>query len=294
MDAITFDGSCTPNPGGCMGLGWVVTLQNNSFSILGNDRLEKQTSNNALFAEYLALKKGMLEYVKADGQGPLTVMGDSQTVIYQMRGIYPIMDDEIWNIHRDIINIIREYELDIHFRWVPRMRNKQADRLSKTKHKVRFEYPKDREFLVDIRNSPAIGKLRKKIAVMNATPFPTNAMYKRLHVSSKDVLSDKDLFELREMAGKKATRMVIETFPGKLNKNKYHQSQALCWMLRGLAVDLAIKKVKFDINKKKANNNSSKKFVSAKKRNKKSQSKKKSRTSNRGAKYYLNRQTFAF
>ncbi|MEZ5334506.1 MAG: hypothetical protein R2741_04325 [Methanolobus sp.] len=48
-----------------MGLGWVVTLQNNSFSILGNDRLEKDTGNNALFAEYLALKKGMLEYVKA-------------------------------------------------------------------------------------------------------------------------------------------------------------------------------------------------------------------------------------
>ncbi|WP_048135223.1 ribonuclease HI family protein [Methanolobus tindarius] len=296
MDAITFDGSCTPNPGGCMGLGWVVTLQNNSFSILGNDRLEKQTSNNALFAEYLALKKGMLEYVKADGQGPLTVMGDSQTVIYQMRGIYPIMDDEIWHIHRDITNIIREYELDIHFRWVPRMQNKQADRLSKTKHKVRIEYPNDREFLIDVRNSPAIGKLRKKIAVMNATPFPTTAMYKRLHVSSKDVLSDKDLFELREMAGKRATNMVIETFPGKRDKNKYYQAQALRWMLRGLAVDLAIKKVKFDIrNKKNGNqNNSTKKPEAVKTKNKGSQSQKKARNLCRGAKYYLNRQTFAF
>jgi ribonuclease HI len=296
MDAITFDGSCTPNPGGCMGLGWVVTLQNNSFSILGNDRLEKGASNNALFAEYLALKKGMLEYVKADGQGPLTVMGDSQTVIYQMRGIYPIMDDDIWNIHQDITNIIREYELDIHFRWVPRMQNKQADRLSKTKHKIRIEYPNDREFLIDVRNSPAIGKLRKKIASMNATPFPTNAMYKRLHVSSRDVLSGKDLFELQEMAGKKATRTVIETFPGKRDKNQYYQAQALRWMLRGLAVDLAIKKVKFDIrNKKNSNKNSNTKQSSlVKAKTKKSKSKKKARTSCRGAKYYLNRQTFAF
>lgn len=279
-----------------MGLGWVVTLQNNSFSILGNDRLEKGASNNALFAEYLALKKGMLEYVKADGQGPLTVMGDSQTVIYQMRGIYPIVDDEIWHIHRDITNIIREYELDIHFRWVPRMQNKQADRLSKTKHKVRIEYPNDREFLIDVRNSPAIGKLRKKIAAMNATPFPTNAMYKRLHVSSKDVLSDKDLFELREMAGKRATNMVIETFPGKRDKNKYYQAQALRWMLRGLAVDLAIKKVKFDIrNKNNGNRNTTtKKSAGVKTKSKNSQSRKKTRTSSRGAKYYLNRQTFAF
>ncbi|WMW23980.1 ribonuclease HI family protein [Methanolobus sediminis] len=289
MDAITFDGSCTPNPGGCMGLGWVVTLQNNSFSILGNDRLEKQTSNNALFAEYLALKKGMLEYVKADGQGPLTVMGDSQTVIYQMRGIYQIMDNDIWNIHRDITNIIREYELDIHFRWVPRMQNKQADRLSKTKQKVRIEYPNDREFLIDVRSSPAIGKLRKKIASMNATPFPTNAMYKRLHVSSKDLLSDKDLFELREMAGKRATRIAIETFPGKCDKNKYHQAQALRWMLRGLAIDLAIKKVKFDIQSKKVNGSRS----AVKSKNSNSHTKKKTKSSG-GAKYYLNRKTFAF
>nr|WP_321496773.1 ribonuclease HI family protein [uncultured Methanolobus sp.] len=296
MDAITFDGSCTPNPGGCMGLGWVVTLQNNSFSILGNDRLEKQTSNNALFAEYLALKKGMLEYVKADGQGPLTVTGDSQTVIYQMRGIYPIMDDDIWHIHRDITNIIREYELDIHFRWVPRLHNKQADRLSKTKQQVRIEYPNDREFIIDIRNSPAIGKLRKTIAAMNATPFPTNAMYKRLHVSTRDILSDKDLFELREMAGQKATRLVIETFPGKRDKNKYYQAQALRWMLRGLAIDLAIKKVKFDIHNKKngVSNSITKQSGSVKVKSKRSLSKKKTRTSCRGAKYYLNRQTFAF
>ena len=258
--------------------------------------MRNKPATTPLFAEYLALKKGMLEYVKADGQGPLTVTGDSQTVIYQMRGIYPIMDDDIWHIHRDITNIIREYELDIHFRWVPRLHNKQADRLSKTKQKVRIEYPNDREFIIDIRNSPAIGKLRKTIAAMNATPFPTNAMYKRLHVSTRDILSDKDLFELREMAGQKATRLVIETFPGKRDKNKYYQAQALRWMLRGLAVDLAIKTVKFDLlNKKNGVSNSiTKQSGSVKVKSKRSSSKKKTRTSCRGAKYYLNRQTFAF
>jgi ribonuclease HI len=67
-------------------------------------------------------------------------------------------------------------------------------------------------------------------------------------------------------------------------------------MLRGLAVDLAIKKVKFDIrNKKNGNqNNSTKKPEAVKTKNKGSQSQKKARNSCRGAKYYLNRQTFAF
>lgn len=193
MDAIIFDGSCAPNPGGCMGLGWVVTLQNNSFSILGNDRLEKRTNNNSLFAEYLALKKGILEYIKAKGQGPLTIIGDSQTVINQMRGIYTIVDDDIWNVHKEITNIIKEYQLDIHFKWIPRLQNKQADKLSKTKKKVHILYPADRKVIIDIDNTPINGKLRKKIALMNTAPFPTNAMYKRLHTATEDLLDKKML-----------------------------------------------------------------------------------------------------
>ncbi len=290
MDAITFDGSCTPNPGGCMGLGWVVTLQNNSFSILGNDRLEKDTSNNALFAEYLALKKGMLEYVRAQGQGPLTVMGDSQAVIYQMRGIYPVADEDVEIIYRDIVNIIREHELDIHFRWIPRMQNKRADKLSKTKSKVRILYPDDRDFIIELRNSPAVGKLRKKIAVMNSTPFPSNAMYKRLHPSCKDALSEKELFDLQMMAGEKASKIVADVFQGKRERNKHHQSQALRWMLRGLAIDLSIKKVKFDILSRKQSGNKK----TSKRRIKKQKSKNKKRSHGRGAKYYLNRRALAF
>ncbi|MEZ5334507.1 MAG: reverse transcriptase-like protein [Methanolobus sp.] len=179
--------------------------------------------------------------------------GDSQTVINQMRGIYPIVDEDIWDIHMDIANIIKEYGLDIHFRWVPRGQNRQADKLSKTKEKVRIHYPSDREFLVDVKNSPARGNLRRKIAIMNSTPFPTNAMFKRLHPSSKDILSGKKLFELQQMAGREATEIVAGTFPGKHTNNKHHQAQALRWMLRGLAMDLAMKKVKFDIHSRKKN-----------------------------------------
>jgi ribonuclease HI len=292
MDAITFDGSCIPNPGGCMGLGWVVTLQSNSYSILGNDRLEKDTSNNALFAEYLALKKGMLEYVKAQGQGPLTVMGDSQTVIYQMRGIYPVVDEEIWGIHRDITNIIREYELDIYFRWVPRIQNQQADKLSKTKQKVRLIYPADRQTLIDVHNAPVSANLRQKINEMNSLPFPANAMFRRLRSDQGDILSDKSLSELQKMAGEKAVKIVSDAFPGKKAKNRYHQAQGLMWMLRGLGMDLAIRKVSFDTQCKKQDNGSSNKRA-RKTKMQPSQAKKKM-PSSRGSKYYLNRRTYAY
>lgn len=286
MDLITFDGSCSPNPGGCMGVGWVVTLNNSSYSILGNDRLDKSNSNNALFAEYIALKKGMLEYVKADGQGPLTVIGDSQTVIYQMRGIYPIENHHIKAIYEDISSIIKQYELDIHFRWVPRIQNQRADRLSKSKQKVRIEYPNDRKCIMDIEIAPISNNLRRKISAMNSTPFPSAKMYKRLHPGSKDLLSGMELYELQKMAGREATAKAALEFAGKTDKMKHLQAQALRWMLRGLAVDLAIHKVRFDVENKKAPKKSSKK--------KKMKKKNTSKSSGGRSKYYVNRKTFAF
>ncbi|WP_406656666.1 ribonuclease HI family protein [Methanolobus sp. ZRKC2] len=287
MDLITFDGSCSPNPGGCMGVGWVVTLQNNSHSILGNDRLDKKNSNSALFAEYLALKKGMLEYVNADGQGPLTVIGDSQTVIYQMRGIYPIENHEIRTIYEDISSIIRQYELDIYFRWVPRIQNQKADRLSKSKQKVHMEYPNDRKCIIDIDIAPVSNNLRRKISSMNSTPFPTVKMLKRLHPGSKDLFSEMELPELREMAGKYAAEKAANEFPGKTDRSKYFQAQSLRWMLRGLAVDLSIHKVRFDSE----NKNNSKKSRKKKKNQKNTNA---SKSAGGRSKYYLNRRSFAF
>ena len=41
MDVMNFDGSCSPNPSGRMGFGWVVSIDNNSFSIYGNDEVCK-------------------------------------------------------------------------------------------------------------------------------------------------------------------------------------------------------------------------------------------------------------
>ncbi len=129
--------------------------------------------------------------------------------------------------------------------------------------------------------------------MMNCTALPTNSMFRRLHTASRDVLSTKSLFELQTMAGEKATKLVAETFPGKKDRNKHHRAQALRWMLRGLAMDLSVQKVKFDIwNKKQVSCSSS--GNANKSTNKMSQSRKKTGPSGGGSKYYLNRRTFAF
>lgn len=266
-------------------MGWVVTLQDSSFSILGNDRHEKSDCNNALFAEYLALKKGMLEYVRADGQGPLKVLGDSQTVIYQMRGIYAVADAEVRTVHEEIKSIIKEHELDIYFQWIPRAQNHKADRLSKTKHKISFVYTNDRTCIADAGSMPISKNLRIKIAEMNSSRTPTSLMFRKLHPGSKDMLSETRLHELKDMAGVHATSMVLREFPGTTGKSKHCQAEALRWMLRGLAVDFAIEKVRFDISRK---NNKKKNKARKKDKNTEPRKNKNKHVGNGRSKYYLN------
>lgn len=263
-------------------MGWVVTLHDSSFSILGNDRHEKSDYNNALFAEYLALKKGMLEYVRAEGQGPLKVLGDSQTVIYQMRGIYAVVDDEIKGIYQDIKNLIREHELDIYFQWIPRAKNHKADKLSKTKHKIRLVCPNNRTCIADVGSVKISKNLKAKIFELNSCKTPTSLMLRKLHPASKDMFSETRFHELQEMAGVHATSIVLREFPGVSRKNKHCQAEALRWMLRGLAVDLAIEKVRWDILRK----DNRKKNKS--KRNKDAEQKRIKHVRNARSKYYFN------
>lgn len=284
MDTMTFDGSCNPNPGGCMGMGWVVSLNDSSFSILGNDRHEKSDYNNALFAEYLALKKGMLEYVRADGQGPLKVLGDSQTVIYQMRGIYAVVDDEVRTVHQEIKNIIKEHELDIYFQWIPRVQNHKADRLSKTKHKINLVYPNDRTCIADVGSAQISKNLRMRIAELNSCRTPTSLMFRKLHPGSKDILSETRFHELKKMAGVHATSIALREFPGTTRKSKHSQAEALRWMLRGLAVDFAIEKVRSDILRK----NNKKKNKARKNKNMETIKNKNKPAGNARSKHYLN------
>ena len=263
-------------------MGWVVTLHDSSFSILGNDRHEKSDYSNALFAEYLALKKGMLEYVRADGQGPLKVLGDSQTVIYQMRGIYAVVDDEIKVVYKEIRTLIKEHELDIYFQWIPRAQNHKADKLSKTKHKISLVYPNSRTCIADVGSVKISKNLKAKISELNSCKTPTSLMFRKLHPTSKDVFSETRFHELQEMAGVHAASIVSREFPGVSRKNKHYRAEALRWMLRGLAVDLAIEKVRSDIFRKDTRKrNKSKK-------NKNAEQKRNNQTKNAKSKYYFN------
>lgn len=273
MDVMNFDGSCCPNPSGRMGFGWVVSMDNNSFSIYGSGESKTNYSNNALIAEYIALKRGLIEYVKASGEGPLMIYGDSQSVIYQMSGYLPVADGIPGKLYNDILCIIKEYELDVSFQWVPRYQNREADELSKIKSRVHAILPNDRVYITNVDEAPISPGLRQRIIAMNQNPHPNLKSFKQLHLPQRDIFSDMELSDLRELAGEHASEIAMQEFPGKKKKSFHNQAQVLRWMLRGLSIDLSICKVRADTEVKK-----------------KSIKKQKS-PGNRRSKFYINRHT---
>ncbi|WP_406661594.1 ribonuclease HI family protein [Methanolobus sp. ZRKC3] len=252
MDKINFDGSCDPNPGGRMGFGWVISWKNGKPATEGKNEKLRHPENTNNVAEYTALKEGILQYLKLGGNGPLQVYGDSKLVISQMSGKWKVKNQNLAVIHGQIHETIKKHDLKVKFDWVPRDQNAIADGLAmpgnaSKKAPVKLE---DRKFVADTNVAPVSSQLRLKINELNTSPAPGFKSFAQLRVGGLDSFSKKRFDELGEEAGKKAVEIVKKEFP---NDTK-NQASALRWMLRGLGTDLAVQKVKIDVEISKKRN----------------------------------------
>ena len=87
-------------------------------------------SNNE--AEYAALIE-LLTAADKLAATPLTVFGDSQLVIYQMRGIYKVKTRILQNLHQRAKQLVGKNKM--RFCWIARNENKYADRMSQSGQK---------------------------------------------------------------------------------------------------------------------------------------------------------------
>lgn len=55
---------------------------------------------------------------------------DSDLVIKQLSWVRKIKKAELWEINKDIKKIISDWGVEVTFNWIPREKNKEADRLS--------------------------------------------------------------------------------------------------------------------------------------------------------------------
>ncbi|MGP8320099.1 MAG: ribonuclease HI family protein [Methanosarcinaceae archaeon] len=239
MDTLNFDGSCDKNPGGRMGFGWVFRL--NGQLIKGNDQKNPKSGNTNNVAEYTALKKGLEHYIRQNGKGPLLVKGDSKLVINQMAGKWKISNMALRQLATQIRKFIDKHSLKVEYEWIPREKNSVADNLAAPKTSSK-PLPWNK-YVADVRKAQIPEKLQEHIIKINHDPSPGFKTMLRLKVGGRDMFSGKTLSELVTEAGAGASGIAKKQF----DDNEAAQASVLRWMLRGLAVDHAVHKVKVDL-----------------------------------------------
>jgi ribonuclease HI len=129
---VYFDGLCLPrNPGGIACYAYLIFKDGKEIRRdfgLAAEPLSEYASNNV--AEYTALIKA-LEWLAGNGYRShrVEVKGDSELVVKQMAGEYRIKNKNIVPLFQKAAVLRKEFA-EISITWVPREKNKQADRLS--------------------------------------------------------------------------------------------------------------------------------------------------------------------
>ena len=139
---VYFDGLCQPyNPGGIACYAYIIQQYDDKESKkvtvhmdhgLATEPFSSQASNNV--AEYTGLIKALEwlilnDYNSRNKRQKVVVRGDSQLVIYQMKGKYKVRKSRIVPLYQRAKDLISCFK-NIEFEWVPRDKNRDADTLS--------------------------------------------------------------------------------------------------------------------------------------------------------------------
>jgi ribonuclease HI len=238
-DLLLFDGACEPNPGGRLGWGWQIQCADGTL-VTGQGERAPQPANTVNVAEYSGLIAGLRAYVAGGGQGPLLVQGDSQLIIYQMDGRYGVSNPSLAALNDEAQEILCTIPGMVRFNWVRREFNAVADRLAAG---LAADAPlPSRTYLADVEQTPIATPVRAAIQRLNTHPGPGFGDLAKLRVGGRDALSELRLADLQARAGEAAVTAITTAFPDQ----PLDQAAVLRWALRGLALELAIRKGQID------------------------------------------------
>lgn len=144
---IQFDGLCEPvNPGGHGAWGFVLYINKERHEGHGYLGSYPKMSNNK--AEWNALGfalRALLDHIqslpeKEQKLESLTILGDSQLVIFQLIRQWQCKDEHMRKFRNRCLEIIQDLKVDDWVaRWVPRDINQEADALSREGLRVGLE-----------------------------------------------------------------------------------------------------------------------------------------------------------
>lgn len=242
-DRLNFDGSCSPNPGGTLRYGWTITWGDGRRSEGGAEQ-QPNSANTVNVAEYAGVEAGLRAYRDAGGRGPLLVQGDSQLIIFQLLGRYRVRDHLVAPNQR-VQALAAQIPGGVRYEWVRREQNSAADQLT---HRPDERIPPlgQRTLLVEPAAATTTDVVRQQVARVNGLPSPGFGDLAGLKVGGTDTLSKLRLGHLIERVPQafraQAEGVVATAFPD----DETRQTTALRWALRGLALELAVRKVEVD------------------------------------------------
>jgi ribonuclease HI len=239
---VRFDGSCDPNPGGRLGYGWVLTLADGT-ETTGRGEQPPAPGNTNNLGEYQGLSAGLAAYIAAGRRGPLRVIGDSQLIIGQMVGAMRAKDPALARQRDHARQLAAQITGGVEFHWERRASNAVADQLAGD-GKSSLPPPADRRYALgaNVNISPISAATRSAIIALNANPAPGFRDFMRLTVGGADTISARGFSLLVAQAGEETVAAVRAAFPDEVTR----QAAVLRWCMRGLAVELAIRKGQVD------------------------------------------------
>jgi ribonuclease HI len=238
-DIGQFDGSADPNPDGRMGMGWHLTMRDGTEESGASEQAPAPGNSNNQ-AEYLALLALLAAYTEAGGRGPLLVRGDSQLVISQMTGAWAVRNPALRPLYERAQRAARAIPGGVCFDWVPRHLNSRADRLAGGKPPASSGVESLTYAVNPLQDVAA--PLAQQIATLNAQGSASFKECLALRVGGRDRCSEMRWRELAAAAGTECAKVCAAAFPDDVSS----QTTALRWVVRGLAVQLAVKKVQID------------------------------------------------
>jgi len=132
-DHAYFDGACEPvNPGGWGGWGFVIYDPTGAKLTDGYGVMRPRPGISNNVAEYAGAGAAVKRYRELGRPGPLVILGDSQLVVMQMRGIWRTRESKLYYpVYERLQALLNTCSFHPQWYWVPRDQNATADELSK-------------------------------------------------------------------------------------------------------------------------------------------------------------------
>ncbi len=133
MITIYFDGLCQPvNPGGVATYGYAI-YRNGKVIKRGCRVIGEGSGMTNNFAEYTALKRALMWLNESGIKDEITIKGDSQLVISQMKGVWKVKSQTSRKFVPEIRKLLKNKRVKLI--WIPREENSEADMLSRIAYK---------------------------------------------------------------------------------------------------------------------------------------------------------------